>query len=76
MQYNPIDRAIILIAATGVPMVKNVFTFIEDQKLLGYVLSLISVLFVLKIDMFHFLIIWKSSIPDYQAFNPLTGLIP
>ena len=32
-QYKPIDRAIILIAANGVYMVKNIFTFVEDQKL-------------------------------------------
>ena len=38
LQYKPIDRAIILIAATGGSMVNKVFTFIEDQKLSGYVL--------------------------------------
>ena len=31
-------------------MVENVFTFIEDQNLLGSVLSFVSVIFILKID--------------------------
>ena len=50
LQYKAIDRALILIAATGVPMVKNVLTFINDQKLWGYVLSFVNMLFMLKID--------------------------
>ena len=29
-------------------MVENIFTFIEDQKLSEYVLSIVNVLFVLK----------------------------
>ena len=43
-------QAILLIAAIGVPEVKNIFTFIEDQKLCGYVLNFVNVLFMLKID--------------------------
>ena len=53
LQYEAIDRAIILIAAIGVPMVKNIFTFTEDQKLCRYV-SFVSMLFMLKIDT-HFI---------------------
>ena len=39
-----------LSAAIGVPMVKNILTVIGDQELCGYVLSFISILFMLKID--------------------------
>ena len=44
-----------LIAAIVVPMVKNIFTFTQDQKLCGYVLSFVSILFIFKNwYMFHF----------------------
>ena len=43
-------KAIIPIADADIPMVENVSTFIEDQKLLRSVLSFVSVLFMLKID--------------------------
>ena len=33
LQYKLTDKAITLAAATEAPMVKNVFSFIEDQKL-------------------------------------------
>ena len=49
LQYKPIAKAIIPIADTEVPMVENIFTFIEDQELLGYVQSFVSVLFMLTI---------------------------
>ena len=51
LQYKPIDRAIMLIGAIGVPMVENILTFIGDQKLYRYVLSFVSILFMLKIHM-------------------------
>ena len=35
LQYKPIERVVILTAATGVPMGKNVFSFIEDQNYEG-----------------------------------------
>ena len=50
LQNKPITKAIIPSANAEVPMVENVFTFIEYQKLLGYVLSCVNVLFMLKID--------------------------
>ena len=50
LQYKPIAKAIIPIADVEVPMVENIFNFIEDQKLLGSALSFVSVLFMLKID--------------------------
>ena len=50
LQYKPIYRAITLIAATGLPIVKNVFSFIKDQELGGYVLSFVSLLFMLKMN--------------------------
>ena len=46
LQYKPTDRAITPISENEVPMVENVFTFIEGQELLGYVLSFVSVLFM------------------------------
>ena len=39
-----------LIANIGVPMVDNVLTFIGNQKLCGYVLGFLSILYMLKID--------------------------
>ena len=48
------DKAIKLSADNEVPMVKNVFTFIEDQELWGYVVSFVSLLFKLIIDTYHF----------------------
>ena len=45
---------ITLITAIGVPMVENISTFIVDQKLCSYVPSFVNVLFILKIDLFHF----------------------
>ena len=50
MQYKPVAKAIILSANTEVPIVENVSTFTEGQKLLGYVVSFVYVLFILKID--------------------------
>ena len=46
---NPIAKVMIPIANAEVPMVENIFTFIEDQKLLGYVLSFVNMLFMLKV---------------------------
>ena len=43
LQYNPIDKIIMLITATGVPIVEHILTFKEDQKLCGYVLSFVNV---------------------------------
>ena len=54
LQYKPTDRTIMLTATIEVPMVKNILTFTEDQKLCGYVLHFISILFMLKIDT-HFI---------------------
>ena len=42
-------------------MVENVFTFIEDQKLLEYVLSIVNVLFMLKMTFVSFLGIYELS---------------
>ena len=53
LQYRPIDSANILIAATRVPVVENIFTFIGDQKLWGYVLSFV-IIYVKILYMFHF----------------------
>ena len=39
-----------LIATIGVPMVKNILTFIGDLKLCGYDLSFVTLLFMLKTD--------------------------
>ena len=41
LQYKPIDRNIMLITATGVPIVKNILTFKGDQKLGRNVQSLL-----------------------------------
>ena len=49
LQYKSIAKTIITSADTEVPIIGNVFTFIEDQKLLGYVLSFVNVIFMLKI---------------------------
>ena len=46
LQYIPIARAIIPIADAEVPMVENVFTITEDQKLLGYVLLVFLVCYI------------------------------
>ena len=40
-----------LINAIGEPMVKNILTFMGDQKICGNVLRFVNVLFILKIDM-------------------------
>ena len=45
LQYKPIDKIIMLIIATGVPIVKNILTFKGDQKLCWYVLSFVNVLY-------------------------------
>ena len=50
LQCKPIVKAIIPSADAEVPMVENVFTFIKHQKLLGYVLSFVNMLFMLQID--------------------------
>ena len=50
LQYKPIVQDIIPNADVEVPMVENVFTFIEDQKQLGYVLNFVNVIFMIKID--------------------------
>ena len=44
---KPVDRDIMLITAIGV---ENILTFMGDQKLCGYDLSFVNVLFILKID--------------------------
>ena len=67
LQYKPIDRAIMLIAAIEVPVVKNILIFIGDQKLCGYVLSFVSVLFMLKIDT-----CFISRILLAKLYNPLS----
>ena len=50
LQYKPIAKAIIPNTDAEVCMVENMVTFIEDQKLLGYVLSFFNMLVMLKID--------------------------
>ena len=62
LQYKPITKAIIPSANVEVPMVENIFSFIEDQKLLGYVLGFVNMLFMLKIDIsFISAILWFKS---------------
>ena len=50
LQYKPTEKAITQIAETEVPLVANIFTFIEGQELLVYVLSFVSVQVMLIID--------------------------
>ena len=50
LQYKSFSKVILPLADAEVPMVEKVFTFIEEQKLLGYVLSFGNVLFIIKID--------------------------
>ena len=54
LQYNPIAKAIIPSADAKVPMAENIFTFIEDQKLVEYALSFAYVLFTVNYFLFHF----------------------
>ena len=54
LQYKPMDRNNMMITTFGVPTVKNILTFMGDQKLGGNDLSFVNVLFILKISMFHF----------------------
>ena len=44
LQYKPIAKAIIPNADAEVPMVETVFTFIEDHRLVGFILSFVNVL--------------------------------
>ena len=44
------DRSNIIIMAIGVPMVKNILTFMGDQKLGGNDLSSVNILLILIID--------------------------
>ena len=53
-QYKPNDGDIMLITAIRVPMVKNILTFMVDKKLCRYVQSFVNILFILKVDTFHF----------------------
>ena len=46
LQYKPIANASNQSAYTIIPMVENIFTFSEDQKSLGYGLSLVNVLYM------------------------------
>ena len=52
LQYKPITKAILPSADAEGPMVENIFTFIEDQKLLGYIPGFVNALFMLKIDIY------------------------
>ena len=49
LQDKSIDRNIMLITDTGVPMVENILTFKGDKKLCRYFLSFVNILFILKI---------------------------
>ena len=59
------DRNNIMISANEVPVVKNILTFMGDQKLGGNDLSFVNVLFILKIDT-----CFISGILLAKIFNP------
>ena len=67
LQYKPINRDIILIGAIRVPTIENILAFTGDQKLCGYVLSFVNILFILKIDT-----CFISGILLTKTFNPLS----
>ena len=50
LQYKPIDRIIMLITTTRVPIIENILTFKGEPKLCGYVLCFVIILLTLKID--------------------------
>ena len=50
LQYKPIAQDITPIAEAEVPMIENVFTFIDDHELRRYVPSFVSMLFMLLND--------------------------
>ena len=57
------------IAGAEVPQVEIFFTFIEDQKLLGYVPGFVSVLFKLKLAFVSYPVFYELSLVIYHLLD-------